>query len=99
MKHKTLPNLERVVAHSAEVEQVLGDEAYGVLVAARGNLARHHRTGKTRVTQTKGRVDHYVNLDAGSLEASLSIEEGHVNARTGEWVEGLHILRDALRGA
>jgi hypothetical protein len=68
-------SLERTIAHTDELESQLGDIAYGITVRARANLAAHRNTGEHKVTQTKGRVDHYVNLVG---PAALSIEEGHV---------------------
>lgn len=93
---KLYANLEYQIAHSEEVEADLGDRAFRVALAARARLASHTRTGATHVTQTKGKVDHYVNLESTSPEVSMSIEEGHVNKRTGQMVDGLHILRDSL---
>ena len=96
---KLYANLETVVARSDEVERDLGDRAFRVLQTARAKLAPHTKTGETRVTQTKGFVDHYINLESTTPEVSMSIEEGHINKKTGEFVEGLHILRDSLKAA
>lgn len=100
-KIKLFANLEKVIAHTDELEGQLGDFAYTIMIRARGNLARHRKTGTHKITQTKGRVDHYVNMDG---PASLSIEEGHFvggfyqNTESIKYVEGLHILRDAIGG-
>lgn len=90
--------LERVVARSDDVDAMLGDEAFQILNKARANLARHRRDGDHKVTQTKGRVDHYVNLEG---PAALSIEEGHFVGGANEptYVPGLNILKNALGGA
>lgn len=87
--------LESTIAHSDDIEAILGDEAFKVTTVARGKLAGHRKTGEHRITQTKGRVDHFVNLEGPS---ALSVEEGHwagegVNKH---WVEGLHVLRDSI---
>lgn len=103
-KVRIFSQLERVVAHSDEVEGILGDHAYDIFVQARTGLARHQKTGEHRITQTKGKVDHYVNLVG---PAALSLEEGHLvsgfykGPGAAEWkfVDGLHILRDAMKGA
>jgi len=100
-KVKLRKSLERTISHTDELEQQLGDITYGITIKARANLAPHHRSGEHKVTQTKGRVDHYVNLVG---PAALSIEEGHVVAGfyagpgAGEWkfVQGLHVLRRAM---
>ncbi|KAA9155547.1 hypothetical protein FPZ12_029570 [Amycolatopsis acidicola] len=84
--------LNRWAARDSEVEAALGDIAYEILGKARANLEKHHKTGVHRITQTKGKVDHYVNLVGPS---STSVEFGH-HTKNGEWVEGLHILKDAL---
>jgi hypothetical protein len=88
-------NLERIVAHLPELEEQMGDITYEkILLPARDNLARHHKTGAHKVTQTKGKVDHFVNLEG---PASISVEEGHHAAHSGKWVKGLNILKDTLR--
>jgi len=96
---KLYARLERTIAHTDEVEAALGDHAYPILIRARANLARHTKTGEHKVTQTKGKVDHFVNLEG---PAAMSVEEGHfVNIgdyEVGEFVEGLHVLRDAIGG-
>ena len=97
-------NLETVIAHTEELEAQLGDIAFGITTKARANLARHKKTGQHRITQTKGRVDHYVNLVG---PAAMSVEEGHLvsgfysGPGAGEWkyVSGLHVLRNALAEA
>jgi hypothetical protein len=100
-KIRLYANLERTVAHTQELEGQLGDFAYTILIRARSNLARHRKTGQHRVTQTKGRVDHFVNLEG---PAALSIEEGHFlggfyeNTESIRYVEGLHVLRNAIGG-
>lgn len=99
-KVRVFPTAVWDVAHSSEVEAILGDEAYQILVRARGNLAKHKKTGQHRITQTKGQVDHFVNLEGPS---ALSVEEGHFvggsyKGDEPKYVSGLHILRDAIKG-
>jgi hypothetical protein len=86
---------ERTIAHSPEVEQALGDEAFKITVLARSKLASHFHDGDHRITQTKGKVDHFVNLEGPS---ALSVEEGHFSGKglNTVYVEGLHILRDSV---
>jgi len=86
--------LERNIAHTDEVEAALGDHAFVILAQARSILAGHRKTGEHKVTQTKGNVDHFVNLEG---PAALSVEEGWHNERTGTFVRGLDILKGALR--
>lgn len=91
--------MERTIANSDEVEAILGDAAYPITIRARALLGRHRKTGDHRITQTKGKVDHFVNLEGS---AAVSVEEGHFtnagNYQVGEFVEGLHILRDSIGG-
>ena len=89
---KLYANLERVMAHQDDTEGALGDAAFEILGRARTKLAAHTKTGEHRITQTKGKLDHYVNLEG---EAPLSVEEGH-HAKDGTWVEGLHVLRESI---
>jgi len=93
-KIKLYVNLERVIAHSQEMEQILGDEAFQILMRARENLAPHHRTGEHKVTQTKGKVDHFVNLEG---QAALAVEKGW-HDKQGQFHPGLRILRRAIGG-
>ena len=92
-KIRLYKSLERVVAHSNEVEAILGDHAFEILGRARGNLARHHFEGRHKVTQDKGRVDHFVNLEGPGAEA---VEEGW-HTKDGSFVKGLNILKGAIR--
>lgn len=85
--------LERVIAHSDEVEGLLGDAAYLILQRSRSRLAAHRRDGDHKVTQSKGRVDHFVNLEG---PAALSVENGFHHAKTGEFVRGLNILKGSI---
>jgi hypothetical protein len=91
-KIKLFKGLERTIAHSDEVESILGDEAYLILGRARANLARHHKTGSHRVTQDKGTVDHFVNLEG---PGALAVENGW-HKRDGGFVRGLDILKGAI---
>lgn len=97
---KLYKTMERTISHTDEVEAALGDHAYPILIRARALLDRHRKSGEHKITQTKGKVDHFVNLEG---PAALSVEEGHfVNIgdyAVGEFVEGLHVLRDALGSA
>jgi hypothetical protein len=90
-KIKLFKGLERTIAHSNEVEAILGDEAYLILVRGRANLARHHKTGSHKVTQDKGRVDHFVNLEG---PGALAVENGW-HSKKG-FVRGLDILKGAI---
>ena len=87
---KLFANLESVIAHSSEVEAILGDHAFEILSRGRANLAAHTKTGQHKVTQTKGKVDHYVNLEG---PAAVSVELGHFD-KHGNWVRGIGIFAE-----
>jgi hypothetical protein len=87
---RIFPNAERIIAHSSEVEEQLGDITFEkITVPARTKLARHRKTGDHHITQTKGSVDHFVNLEGS---AAMAVELGHHNIRNGEFVPGIHVL-------
>lgn len=94
MDSRLYTNLERVIAHHQDTEAGLGDSAFLVTQIARERLARHRKLEEHRITQTKGQVDHYVNLVG---PAAVSVELGHHNHWDGSWVEGIHVLRDAVK--
>lgn len=85
-------SLERTIAHSDEVEGILGDFTFEILGRARANLARHHKQGTHKVTQDKGRVDHFVNLEG---PGALAVENGW-HKKGGGFVRGLDILKGAI---
>lgn len=90
---KLYKNLEKVIAHSDDTEQALGDHAFVILGKARGRLAGHRKQGTHKVTQTKGSVDHFVNLEG---EAALSVENGW-HTKSGGFVKGLDIVKGAIQ--
>lgn len=91
-KIRLYKSLEKVIAHSDEVEAILGDHAFVILGKARAKLAGHHKEGRHKVTQTKGRVDHFVNLEGPS---SLAVENGW-HTKDGGFVRGLDILKGSI---
>jgi len=91
-KIRLFRGLERTVSHSDDVEGILGDFAFEILGRARANLARHHKHGTHKITQDKGRVDHFVNLEG---PAALAVENGW-HKRDGTFVRGLNILKGAI---
>lgn len=99
-KVRLYPRLERTIAHSDEVEGILGDHAYDIFLLARARLSAHTKSGAHKVTQTKGKVDHFVNLEG---PAALSLEVGHwvggaYEGEDAQYVEGLRILLDSIVG-
>jgi hypothetical protein len=95
---KLYANLERTIARQDDTEAALGDEAFIITQRARAKLAEHRKTGTHKITQTKGNVDHYVNLVGGDEDDALALEEGHFVAEATfmDYVDGLHILRDSI---
>lgn len=92
-KIRLYKGLERTIAHSDEVERILGDAAYLILIRARARLTAHaDARGRNKITQSKGSVDHFVNLEG---PAPLATENGwHTN--NGGFVRGLNILKGAI---
>lgn len=92
-KIRLYKTLERTIAHTDDVEGILGDFAFEILGRARANLARHSDArGRNKVTQSKGRVDHFVNLEG---PAPLATENGW-HTSDGGFVKGLNILKGAI---
>ena len=91
-KIRLFKSLERVVAHSDEVEGILGDFTFEILGRARSRLAAHHKEGRHKVVQEKGRVDHFVTLEA---PGALALENGW-HTKDGGFVRGLDILKGAI---
>lgn len=91
-KIRLYKGLERTISRTDDVEGILGDFGFEILGRARANLARHHKTGSHKVTQDKGRVDHFVNLEG---PGALAVENGW-HTKNGEFVRGLDILKGAI---
>lgn len=79
----------------APVTSELRSSASEVRERAQANLAARRDTGEHRITANKGRIDWYINLEG---PGALSLEVGHHNTWSGEFVEGTRILRNALNG-
>lgn len=85
------PGLERIAAVAREAQAELTRQQSAIAGRARSNLAAVRDGGRHRVTTTRGVIDRYVNLEG---PAALAVETGH-HSRTGTYVAGKHILRDA----
>lgn len=85
--------VNRLASREPETQAALKQAAAEIAAKARANLAAHRETGRHVITTTKGVVDHYINLEGPS---AVSVEFGHHDKRTGKWVEGIRVLRDAL---
>ena len=84
------PGLERVISHSDELDEQMGDITFDKLFQpATRRLSNHRETGQHKITQTKGRVDHFVSLEG---VAAVAVEIGHHNTHGGEFVPGIHVL-------
>lgn len=93
-KVRLFANTNRNIAHTDEVERALGDLAFQILEKARTRLSRHRKTGSARITQTKGTVDHFVNL-VDEEGGAIAMEVGW-HTKDGTFVPGLRILRGSL---
>lgn len=77
-------------------KDAVSDAGERVASKARANLASRRDRNRHSIETEQGIVDYYVHLVG---PGALSLELGHHNNRSGEWVEGARILRDALGGA
>lgn len=85
--------VNRMVSHLPGVRKAVGSVTDRVESRARADLASRRVTGEHTIDSDKSGVDHYVILRG---PGALSLEVGHHNARSGEFVEGARILRNAL---
>jgi hypothetical protein len=92
VKLNSTRSINRVISRLPEVNRALQLEAKSRAKIAEAIRAMHERTGNLSVKVEHGRVDWYIVLDD---PAAFSIEFGHMNKRTGKYVEGLHILSKA----
>ncbi|MGZ3140802.1 DUF5403 family protein [Lentzea chajnantorensis] len=82
------------IAHLDGVTGAVVDAAAPILARARANLANRRDDGSHEVVLRLGSsTDAFVELVG---PAPLALERGHY-ARDGSWVEGAHILRDAVQ--
>lgn len=79
--------MARVPAVSAELDR----HQSAIAQRARSNLAGVRDSGAHHIATRRGSVDRYVQLEG---PAALSVEAGHYT-RTGTYVPGHHILRNA----
>lgn len=87
-------NCNDLVAHLDGVTGAVVDAATPILGRARAGLAAHRDEGDHEVHLRLGaQTDAFVELVG---PAAVALERGHYT-RNGEWVEGLHILRDAVQ--
>lgn len=87
-------NCDSLIAHLDGVTGAVVDAATPILARARATLATHRDDGDHQVELRLGaQTDAFVELVG---PAAVALERGHY-ARNGEWVEGLHILRDAVQ--
>lgn len=94
---KTPKQINKLVAHMAEVDRAVKAAAERVHALASGVLAEHHHSGDAQITLTHGRVDYFVNLDdTRGQRAAAAIEFGHI-ARNGRFVPGIHALTRSFK--
>lgn len=87
-------NCNDLTAHLDGVTGAVVDAATPILGRARAELAAHRDQGDHEVQLRLGaQTDVFVELVG---PAAVALERGHYS-RNGEWVEGLHVLRDAVQ--
>ena len=84
----------KILAHLSGVQSALDANARRISGAARGLLATHRKTGAHQIEVTRGSVDRFVELVG---PGAVALEKGHVDAKSGKHVEGLHVLEQAAR--
>jgi hypothetical protein len=89
-------SINRLVSDLPEVQRAVEERADEIAAAAERNLAAHRKTGAAKITVDHSGTDSTVYLeDDNGHGAALSIEYGHVDPDSGEYVEGLYVLRRA----
>lgn len=84
----------RRVANLAGVQRQMDSVTQSVEARAKANLNARRKTGEHSISTDRGEVDRFVIMKG---RGSLALEVGHHHNRSGEFVEGAHILRNALR--
>lgn len=85
------------LARFDDVQRGVALRADLIKVRADGLLAQHRRTGDITVDVDHSGVDSVVSMTSTSegKTPAIALETGHVDARTGNWVEGKYILTRA----
>lgn len=88
-------SLNRMIGKLEGVQLELELEAFKIYDKAVALMAEHRKTGEHDITMSKGRIDHYVNLEG---PGALSLEVGHFDGYKGRrrFVEGIHVLLRSL---
>lgn len=87
-------NANRVLARLGGVQGRLDRVAGELEGRAEARFAPHRRTGAHGFSVRRGKVDRLVCFEG---PGAVAVEMGHINERTGGYVEGLAVLRGALR--
>lgn len=84
----------KILATLPGVQAAMDRNARRMEGVARANLAPHRKTGEHQIITFRGKVDRHVALIG---PAAVALEKGHIHNKTGEHVEGLHVLERAAR--
>lgn len=84
----------KLIAHLAGVQTALDRNVRRMEGPARALLARHTKSGEHEIRVTRGKADRFLELTG---PAATALEKGHVDARSGRHVEGIHVLEQAAR--
>jgi len=85
-------SINRIVSHLPGVVTSVHRHAEQIGRKATFYRMQHYAEGEAKIRVGRGRVDSSVWLED---PAALSIEFGHINARTGKYVPGLYIVSRA----
>lgn len=83
-----------ILANLSGVQSALDRNARRMSGVARGLLGRHRKTGSHQIEVTSGKVDRFVSLVG---PGAVALEKGHIDARSGKHVDGIHVLEQAAR--
>lgn len=84
----------KLIANLGGVQSRLDRNAREIEGKARARFAPHRRTGQHSFFTVRGKVDRLVCFEG---PGAVAVEMGHINVRDGQYVEGLAVLRGALR--
>lgn len=84
--------MNRRISHLTGVKGAVYSHAVEIQGKAENLRAQHYVTGNATIEISQGDTDAYVSLVD---EAAVSIEFGHINARTGKYTPGTYIITRA----
>lgn len=84
----------KLLANLPGVQTALDRNARRMEGTARGLLSQHRKSGAHQIETTRGKVDRFVAMVG---PGAVGLEKGHIDARTGRYIDGLHVIERAAR--